>query len=79
MRAIGIVRKTDDLGRYVLPREIRRIFNIEIGDSLEIFVDDSSIILKKYEPACIFCDEASDISNYKGKNVCTTCMAELKE
>lgn len=67
MKAVGIVRKLDDLGRYVLPVEIRRVLNINIGDPLEIFVDGDSIILKKYEPSCVFCGEAKGITNYKEK------------
>jgi transcriptional pleiotropic regulator of transition state genes len=67
MKAVGIVRKLDDLGRYVLPIEMRRNLNINIGDPLEIFVDGDSIILKKYEPSCVFCGEAKGITNYKEK------------
>lgn len=77
MKAVGIVRKLDDLGRYVLPVEIRRVLNINIGDPLEIFVEDENILLRKYEPACIFCNEAKNVTNYKGKNVCDNCMKEL--
>lgn len=55
MKATGIVRKVDELGRIVLPIELRRTLDIEIKDPIEIFVDDEYILLKKYEPACIFC------------------------
>lgn len=79
MRATGVVRKMDEMGRYVLPIELRRTLNINIGDGLEIFVDGESIILKKYEPSCTFCGEAKSISSYKGKNICASCMAELKK
>lgn len=72
MKAVGIVRKLDDLGRYVLPIEMRRNLNINIGDPLEIFVDGDSIILKKYEPSCVFCGEAKGITNYKEKTYVTT-------
>lgn len=78
MKATGIVRKVDELGRVVLPVELRRTLNIEEKDSLEIFVDDETIVLKKYEPACIFCGNAKDVSMYKGKNICPECMKELK-
>ncbi len=77
MKSTGIVRKVDELGRIVLPIELRRTLNIAEKDSLEIYVDGNSIILKKYQPACIFCDGANDIINYKGKNICTACMQEL--
>ncbi len=79
MRATGVVRKLDDLGRVVFPIELRRTLNINVGDAMEIFVDSNSIILKKYEPACIFCGEAKDISNYKGKNICVSCRAGLQK
>ena len=77
MKATGIVRKVDELGRVVIPIELRRIHGIEVKDSLEIFVDGENIILRKYEPACIFCGQAKDISIFSGKNVCQSCIAEL--
>lgn len=79
MKATGIVRKVDELGRIVLPIELRRILDIDIRDALEIFVDEGSIILKKYNPACIFCGDAKEVTFYKGKNICSCCMKELKE
>ena len=77
MKSTGIVRKVDELGRIVLPIELRRTLDIADRDSLEIYVDGSSIILKKYEPACIFCSSASDVVVWKGKNVCRNCLDEL--
>ncbi|PYG88468.1 transcriptional pleiotropic regulator of transition state genes [Ruminiclostridium sufflavum DSM 19573] len=77
-KATGIVRKVDELGRIVLPIELRKTFNIEEKDALEIFVEDSTIILKKYEPDCIFCGQARNVKAYKGKNICPDCMKELK-
>ena len=61
MKSTGIVRKVDELGRIVLPIELRRTLGIEEKDRIEIFVDGESIILRKYQPACIFCDNAKDI------------------
>jgi looped-hinge helix DNA binding domain, AbrB family len=78
MKSTGIVRKVDELGRVVLPIELRRTLDIAEKDALEIYVDGSTIILKKYEPACIFCANAKDVVVYKGKNICPDCMAELK-
>ena len=69
MKSTGIVRKVDELGRIVL--------DIEVKDALEIYVDGAQIILKKYEPACIFCSNAKDVINYKGKNICRECLAEM--
>ena len=79
MKSTGIVRKVDELGRIVLPIELRRTLGIEEKDRIEIFVDGESIILRKYQPACIFCDNAKDIINYKGKNICANCLKELKK
>lgn len=78
MKSTGIVRKVDELGRIVLPIELRRTLDIAEKDALEIYVEESSIILKKYEPACIFCDSAKNVSNYKGKNICAECLNDLK-
>ncbi|EPR07669.1 AbrB/MazE/SpoVT family DNA-binding domain-containing protein [Ruminiclostridium papyrosolvens] len=79
MKATGIVRKVDELGRVVLPVELRRTLDIEEKDALEIFVDEETIILKKYEPACIFCGNAKNITNFKGKNICPHCIADISE
>lgn len=78
MKSTGIVRKVDELGRIVLPIELRRTLDIDIKDSLEIYVDDSRIILKKYEPTCIFCGEGNDIVNFNDKNICKDCLGKLK-
>ena len=77
MKATGIVRKVDDLGRIVLPIELRRNLNIHVHDPIEIFVDDEYIMLKKYEPACIFCGNAKDIHLIKGKNICSSCLSDI--
>lgn len=77
MKSTGIVRKIDELGRVVLPMELRRTLNLNIKDSIEIYVEGEQIILKKYEPCCIFCGEATNASYFKGKNVCESCKKEL--
>lgn len=79
MKATGIVRRLDPLGRVVIPIELRRMLSIDEKDSLEIFTDkDGEIVLKKYEPACIFCDNASKMVQFKGKNICNNCMYALQ-
>ena len=78
MKSIGIVRRVDELGRIVLPIELRKTLNIDIKDSLEIYVDEDKVILKKYEPACVFCGNAQNVTLYKGKNVCQDCLDEFK-
>lgn len=78
MKSTGIVRKVDELGRIVLPIELRRTLDIAEKDALEIYVDGSSVILKKYHPACIFCGDARDVAVFHGKNVCANCLKELQ-
>ena len=77
MKATGVVRKIDELGRIVLPIELRRTLDLEVKDSMEIFVDEDTIVLKPYHPSCIFCGEARNVVNYKGKNICQGCLDEL--
>lgn len=79
MKSTGIVRRVDELGRIVLPIELRRTLDITERDSLEIYVDGASIVLKKYQPACIFCDNAKEVILYKGKSICANCLKELKD
>ena len=79
MKSTGIVRKVDELGRIVLPIELRRTLDIAQKDSMEIYIEGDTIILKKYQPACIFCDNARDIVNFRGKNVCSDCIRMLEE
>ncbi len=78
MKTTGIVRQMDSLGRIVLPIELRRTLDIAQKDSLEIYVEEDRIVLKKYEPTCIFCENTRDIIDYKGKNICPSCLKELK-
>ena len=77
MKSTGIVRRVDELGRVVLPIELRNKFGIEQKDPIEIYVDGSSIVLRKYEPNCIFCGSSKNIVQYKEKNVCEKCAQEL--
>lgn len=78
MKSIGVVRKVDELGRIVLPIELRRTLDIKERDSLEIFTEGETVILKKYEPACVFCGNAKNVINFKGKNICKECLKEIK-
>jgi len=79
MKSTGIVRRVDELGRVVLPIELRRTLDINEKDALEIYVEGSTVILKKYEPACIFCQNARDVTNYKSKLICKDCLDEMKK
>ncbi|MGN0595462.1 MAG: AbrB/MazE/SpoVT family DNA-binding domain-containing protein [Hominimerdicola sp.] len=78
MKSTGIVRKIDELGRIVLPIELRRTYELAVKDAVEIYTDDDKIILKKFQRTCIFCGSCEDVVEYKGKTVCSECMAELK-
>lgn len=77
MKSIGIVRKVDELGRIVLPKELRETFKIDHKDPLEIYVEGDSIILKKYAPSCVFCGNASDVVNYMDKRICKECLSKI--
>lgn len=79
MKSIGIVRKVDELGRIVLPIELRRTLDIAERDELEIFLDDDRVVLKKYEPSCVFCGATHSLQPYLGKNVCRECIENMKE
>ena len=79
MKSTGVVRKVDDLGRIVLPIEIRKILDIKQKDAIEIFTDNDKIVLQKYAPACIFCNDTEDVIYFNGKRVCTACINQLKE
>lgn len=77
MKATGIVRKVDELGRIVLPIELRRTLDIEERDALEIYLDGDRIVLQKYETSCLFCGSDRGLVSYKGKNICSECAKEI--
>ena len=79
MKSTGIVRKVDELGRVVLPIELRRTMGIAEKDPMEILVHGDQIILRKYVPACIFCGNTKDVQNFNRKMVCNKCTTEMYE
>ena len=79
MKSTGIVRKVDEQGRIVLPIELRRTLDLGERDELEIYLDDDKVVLKKYEPACIFCGSANEVVNYMDKRVCRECIENLRK
>lgn len=79
MKSTGIVRKVDELGRVVIPIEIRNQFEIAEKDPIEIYVDGSSIILKKYERSCLFCGNTKKVLSYKNKLICSKCLKQIKD
>lgn len=78
MKVTGIVRRVDGLGRIVLPIELRRTLAIDIKDPLEMFVDGESLILRKYEPACIFCGSSDHVKRFATRKICKECIDKLK-
>ena len=81
MKSTGVVRRVDELGRIVIPIELRRNLNLKEldpktgkGDKLEIFIEGENIILSKYKPGCVFCGNVKYIVEFKGKKVCTNCI-----
>ena len=79
MKSTGIVRKMDELGRIVIPMELRKVLGIAEKDPIEIYIDGSSVILKKYEPSCIFCNNTKSLTHYKDKLVCNKCVNKLSD
>ena len=78
MKSTGIVRQIDMLGRIVLPIELRRLLDISEKDSVEIFTEGDSIVLKKFQPSCIFCGSSENLTKYMDKNVCAACRSKLR-
>ncbi len=79
MKSTGIMRKVDDLGRIVLPIELRRTLDIAERDELEIYIEDDRIILQKYEPTCVFCGASWNLVSYRRKNICQDCIRKMAE
>ncbi len=77
MKSTGIVRNVDELGRIVLPMELRRTLGIKQKDAIEIYVEGKNIVLKKYEPGCTFCGNKDELTSFKGKPVCLNCKGEV--
>lgn len=77
MKATGIVRRVDELGRVVIPIELRNKFDIQVKDPIEIYVQDNTIVLKKYEPNCIFCGNSKNLISYNDKLICKKCAEKI--
>lgn len=78
MKSTGIVRKVDELGRIVLPIEIRNTLGINTKDPLEIYIEGDTILLRKYQEKCIFCGSDHSLEKYRDKKICVSCLADLK-
>ncbi len=79
MKSTGVVRRVDELGRIVLPMEIRKVLEINVKDPVEIFTDEDAIVLRKYQPACIFCGNADNVIYFSNKRICRECLEKLKK
>jgi transcriptional pleiotropic regulator of transition state genes len=79
MKSTGIVRNIDELGRIVVPKEMRKKMDIANSDPVEIYVDGDKIILTKYQPSCIFCGSEDEVVEFKGKKLCALCIEEIKK
>ena len=77
MKATGIVRKIDDLGRFVIPMELRKLMGFDKNQPLEVFVDGTGIIIKKYERSCVFCANDIGLVNFGDKIICTDCVTSI--
>lgn len=78
MKTTGIIRRVDDLGRIVIPVEIRRVLDIDEREPLEIFVEGSSVVMKRCRTGCVFCDSGRDVADFRGKWICARCRRELQ-
>lgn len=79
MKSTGVVRRIDDLGRVVLPIELRRTLNLEVRDPVEIFIEGETIVLRKYDVGCLFCGAPRELLSYRGKQICRSCLKRLRE
>lgn len=77
MKSVGIVRKLDQLNRIVIPKELVRTKELEDA-AMEIFIEGENIILRKYQPSCIFCGSFKDVKEHMGKKVCKVCAKAIK-
>jgi transcriptional pleiotropic regulator of transition state genes len=79
LKSTGIVRRVDEVGRFVLPVELRQVYGIDPRTQLEIFTDGEQIVLRKYQPLCIFCGHSGEVMAFHGKTICFTCQARLSQ
>ena len=77
MKSTGIVRKIDNLGRLVIPKELRRIFGLDAQQGMEIYVDGESIIISKHQDKCVICDCKEGLAIFGSKLICHGCISRL--
>ncbi len=79
MKSTGIVRKVDDLGRIVLPAELRRLLELDDRAEVEIYTEGDTVVLKKHRPSCVFCGSQKDLREFRGSSICDACRKALTE
>ena len=77
MKTTGMTRPVDQLGRVVIPKEIRNELNVAEGDRLEIWMDGDTVLMRKYEPHCVFCEETEDLIEFEGRLICKKCASKI--
>ena len=77
MKATGFIKKIDELGRIVIPKDIRRTLGVSNGEALQFFLDGETVVLKKFGQECLFCGSGEALTELKGKFICDSCKKEL--
>ncbi len=78
MKPTGFIKKIDEMGRIVIPKNVRRTIDAEIGDSLQFFIDGDNIVMKKFSLSCVFCGSENNLTELNEKHICAECIARLK-
>ncbi len=79
MKTPGVIRKMDDLGRIVIPFEMRKAMELDKGDMVEMYLQEDSLVMRKFTISCIFCGETQGLRTYEGKKICTKCIQIIKD
>ncbi|MBQ3073915.1 MAG: AbrB family transcriptional regulator [Ruminococcus sp.] len=79
MKAAGYLCRIDALGRVVIPKQLRKQFGLEDGVCMELFTTESQIIMQKYQPGCVFCNNVENLTELNGKCICKDCLGKLNE
>ncbi len=79
MKPAGFLCKIDKLGRIVVPKPLRRKYDLNVDDTIELFTEPDAIVMKKYAMRCTFCSSGDDLEEYRGKTICRRCLTELKD
>lgn len=78
-RRLGQVCTVDSLGRIVIPSQLRRAYDINKGEALELIMTEEGILMRKYQPGCIFCGNISNVTMFKNRVICHDCLQQMSE